>query len=83
MKPVLLSFSAILLISCSTAHDPLVSKIPGDRRKFEIIQVDYSPHQATATITFDSSFGIFAFDLNPDGRKVKTLTLIVKQSALL
>ena len=74
MKPVL---PVILLMACSTTHGPLVSRIPGDRREFEVAQVDYSPRQAAATITFNSSFGIFAFDLNPGGRKLKRLTLIV------
>ncbi len=77
VKPVLLAFSIILLTACSTAHGPLVSKVPGDRREFEIVQVDYSPRHAAATATFSSSFGIFAFNLNTDGRKLNRLTLIV------
>ena len=67
----------VLLIACSTAQGPLVSKIPDDRREFEIVKVEYSPRQAAAAIRFSSSFGIFAFDLNPDGRKLKRLTFIV------
>jgi hypothetical protein len=67
----------VLLIACSTAQGPIVSKIPDDRREFEIVKVEYSPRRAAATITFSSSFGIFAFDLDPDGRKFKRLTLIV------
>jgi hypothetical protein len=82
VKPVLLALSVILTVilmaACSTAHGPLVSKIPGDRRQFEIVQVDYSPRQAVATLTFNSTFGIFAFDLNPDGRQLNRFTLIVR-----
>jgi hypothetical protein len=55
----------------------LVSKIPGGRREFEIVQVDYSARQAAAMIRFSSTFGIFAFGLNPGGRKVRKITLIV------
>ena len=69
--------SLTLLIACATAHRPLVTKVPRDRREFEIVYVDYSPRQAAARITFFSSFGIFAFDLNPDGRKLKRLTIVV------
>lgn len=78
MKHWVCLFSVLLLAACSTTYRPLVSKIPGDWREFEIVQADYSPRQAAATITFNSSFGIFAFDLNPDGRKLKRLNLIVK-----
>jgi hypothetical protein len=68
----------VLLIASSTPHRPLVSKIPGDQRELEIVQVDYSPGKAAATVTFSSSFGIFACNLNPDGRKLHRLMLIVK-----
>ena len=58
----------IVIIACSTVGKrPLITKIPDDRREFEIVQVDYSLRAAAATITFASSFGIFAFYLNPDG----------------
>jgi hypothetical protein len=67
-----------LLIACCMTHEPLVSKIPGDRREFEIVEVDYSRHQAAARITFSSSFGIFAFDLNPEGRALKSLTITIR-----
>jgi hypothetical protein len=77
MKPFLLAFVVMSLMACSTAQGPLVSKIPDDRREFEIIKVEYSPRQADARISFSSSFGIFGFDLNPDGRKLKRLTFIV------
>ncbi len=78
MKHWVCLFSVLLLAACATTYRPLVSKIPGDRREFEIVQADYSPRQAAATIAFNSSFGIFAFDLNPDGRKLKRLNLILK-----
>lgn len=77
MKRLVPIFSVILLIACSTAHGPLVSKVPGDRREVEIVQADYSPRRAAATITIAGAFGIFAFELNPAGRKLKRLTLIV------
>jgi hypothetical protein len=77
MKSMLPSLAVVLLIACSTARGPLVSKVPGDRREFEVVRVDYSPHQAAATITFSSSSGIFAFDLEPGGRKLKRLTILV------
>ena len=79
VKRALLASAIILLVGCSTVGNrPLVTKIPGDRREFEIVRVDYSPRQAAATAIFSSSFGIFAFELNPDGRKLTQLTLIVK-----
>ena len=77
MKSMLPILALLPLIACSTAQGPLVSKIPDDRREFEIVKVEYSPRQAVARISFSSSFGIFAFDLNPDGRKLKRLTLSV------
>jgi hypothetical protein len=77
MKSKLPILALVLLIACSTAQGHLVSKISDDRREFEIIKVEYSPRQATARISFSSSFGIFVFDLNPDGRKLKRLTFIV------
>jgi hypothetical protein len=81
MKAVVGTLLSALLIACSTAHVPIVSKVPGDRREFEIVQVGYAPRDAAATITFSSSFGIFAFNLDPGGRKLKTVTFIVdKQS---
>jgi hypothetical protein len=40
--------------------------------------VEHAPRQAAAKITFSSSLGIFAFDLNPDGRVLNRLTLIVR-----
>jgi hypothetical protein len=76
-KTILSVLLLTLLIACSAAHGPLVSKIPCDHREFEIIRVDYSPRQAAATITFSSSLGIFAFDLDPGGHKLNRLTLIV------
>jgi hypothetical protein len=81
VKRLVFTFSVILLIACSTSHGPLVSKIPGDRREFEIVRVDYSPRQAAATITFSSALGIFAFDLDPAGRKLKMLTVIVNKQS--
>jgi hypothetical protein len=79
VKRALLASAIILFIGCSTVGNrPLVTKIPGDRREFEIVQVDYSPRQAAVTATFSSAFGIFAFDLNPDGRRLKQLTLIIE-----
>jgi hypothetical protein len=39
--------------------------------------VHYSARQAAAVIRFSSSSGIFAFDLDPGGRKLLRLTLIV------
>ena len=77
MKSMLPILSSVLLMACSTAHGPLVSKISGDRREFEIVRVDYSTRQAAARITFSSALGIFAFDLDPAGRKLKTVTVIV------
>jgi hypothetical protein len=78
LTPFLLTFSLFLLIGCATAHGPLVSKIPGDRRQFEILQVDHSPGRAAARVTFSSSLGIFAFEITPNGRKLDRLTLIIK-----
>jgi hypothetical protein len=79
VKPVFLTFLVILLIGCAAARGPLVSKIPGDRREFEIVQIDYSPRQAAAKVTFSSALGIFAFEMKPDGRKLDRLTLIIKK----
>jgi hypothetical protein len=42
MKSALSVLASALLIACSTAHRPFASKIPGDRREFEIVQVDYA-----------------------------------------
>ena len=78
MKRVLAALSVILLIGCSNlGQRPLITKVPGDRREFEIVKVDYSARQGAAAITFSSSFGIFAFDLDLGGRKVNKLTFIV------
>jgi hypothetical protein len=78
MKCLPVTLSLLLLIGCSAfSKTALVSKIPGDRREFEIVQVEYSAREAAATITFASVSGIVAFDLSPDGRKLKKLTLIV------
>lgn len=79
VKWILLALAVIALIGCASPDNrPLVTKVPGDRREFEIVQADHSPHQAAAIITFTSSFGIFAFDLNLAGRKLNRLTLIVR-----
>lgn len=56
----------------------IVSKIPGDQREFKILKSESSNDQREATVTFVSSFGIFAFNLALDGRRLSKLTLVIQ-----
>lgn len=75
----LLSFYLTLLLTCLFAAEPqpLVSKIPGDRREFQIVATRRDADQASAT--FSSALGIFAFHLNLNAAKLSKLTLIIQK----
>lgn len=82
MKHVwLLSLIALLLACSRIPKVPAITRIPGDRREFNLLKRDYSALDSTLTVTVASSFGIFAFDLNLNGSELRKLTLIVQKQA--
>jgi hypothetical protein len=69
-----------LLVGCSTGGSPtiIVTKVPGDQRPVEIVSTSLSKANREGTITFRSSFGIFAFDLDLAGANLTRLTLLIQ-----
>jgi hypothetical protein len=59
----------------------IVSKIPGDRREFKIAKTEFSNDQREARVTFASTTGIFAFDLELGAHKLSRLTLVIQDQS--
>lgn len=88
MRPTLRRRAAVALLwvlaivgagCASTAPREIVSRIPGDLRPFQIVRTEVSKDRSEATVTFSSSFGIFAFDLDLAGLELSKLTLVVQK----
>ena len=74
---------ALWLAACAAAPAPpepeIISKIPGDRREWQIVWRTISSDKKSAVFTLSSPTGIFAFRLDLTGVKLSRLTLIVQQ----
>ena len=79
---LILLLTLFLAASAGGAGSPeIVSRIPGDRREFKIIKTESSNGQRECTVTFASSFGIFAFNLDLGTRKLSKLTLVIQEQS--
>jgi hypothetical protein len=78
---VLVVWMAPLLVHGAASAPPkeIAAKVPGDRRPVEIVGTEFNKEQAEATVTFRSSFGIFAFNLDLAGTRLTKLTFLIQK----
>lgn len=81
LRSVVMGFLLTFLVTgsvCGADETEIVSKISGDKREFKIIKTEFSQNQSECTVTFASSVGIFAFNLDQSARNLSKLTLVIQ-----